>query len=147
MKTHDPVRIALWINVLDILTYGWCLPVLVFIMLKRGEQWKWLITPDVPLPGDLTLPVVKAWHDKRGDFWCSWYWLAWRNRWHGLDFRFAQRLPLAWDQSKMGLQTQGDLWWKREPIWGGKYQKKTGWRLCVVDGIPYGVPCATITKA
>lgn len=146
MMYAKPVLIALLINILDIaglLTLAG--PLLVLIMLLLGQRWKWLLTPDVELPGDLSLPAVKSIHDRWGFLITSLYWLGFRNRWHGLDFSFAQRLPLAWDQSAFGLQEQGDLWWLRYPL--GKFQFKAGWRLVVANGLPYGTPCCTITRA
>lgn len=146
MKYAKPCLIALLINLLDIVALFTLIgPLLVFVMLLLGQRWKWLLTPDVELPGDLSLPAVKSIHERYGAFWCSWYWLALRNRWHGLDFAYAVRLPLAWDQSAFGLQEQGALWWLRYPI--GRLQFKAGYRLYVIDGLPYGVPCCTITKA
>lgn len=114
-------------------------PGLVLVMLTLGQQWKWLLTPDVPLPGDLS--IVKD----RGFFLTSFLWLC-RNRLHGLDFVFAKRLPLAWDQAKFGLQVQGSLWWLRYPL-GTKFQFKAGYRLYIVNQLPYGVPCCTVTRS
>lgn len=140
------LRIAIPLAVLDlILLVTLITPAAVALMLLLRQRWSWLLTPDVPLPGDLTLPEVQTVYDAWGYGLCSLYWLGWRNRLHGLDFTFAQRLPMAWDESAMGLQTQGALWWCRRPILGGARQLKSGWRQVVVDGIPYGVPCFTIT--
>jgi hypothetical protein len=149
-KYAKPVVIALAINVLDLVCLVTMIgPLLVLVMLLVGGRWKWLMTPDVDLPGDLTVPAVKDVYDRYGSFLCSWYWLGFRNRWHGLDFVFAVRLPMAWNQSQMGYQEQGDLWWARIPftIDGRRFQLKAGYRLNVVGGIPYGVPCCGPTKA
>jgi hypothetical protein len=131
---------ALLLTLLDfILLVTLVTPILILVMLVLRQRWAWLLTPDVALPGDLS--VVKD----RGFFLTSFLWLM-RNRWHGLDFVFAKRLPLAWDQSKFGLQTQGDLWWLRYPL-GTKFQLKAGYRLNIVNNLPYGVPCCTITRS
>jgi hypothetical protein len=132
------VVLALLLALIDLVTYP-ILPFILLVMLASGQRWSWLLTPDVPLPGDLS--VVKD----RGFFWTSFFWLM-RNRWHGLDFLFAKRLPLAWDNSAFGLQRQGKLWWLRYPL-GTKFQLKAGYRLYVVNGLPYGVPCLTITRS
>lgn len=146
MKRALPIAITL--TVLDIvLMVTLVTPLAVALMLALGQRWAWFLTPDVALPGDLTLPQVQAVYARWGFAGCAWYWLVVRNRLHGLDFVFAQRLPQAWDQSAFGLQVQGDLWWRRTAIWGGKFQRKTGWRLVIHEGLPYGVPCATITRA
>lgn len=146
MKYAKPCLIALLINLLDIVALVTLIgPLLVFAMLMLGQRWKWLLTPDVELPGDLSIPAVKSIYDRWGAFVTSWYWLAIRNRWHGLDFAYAVRLPLAWDNGKIGFQEQGDLWWLRYPM--GQFQFKAGYRLYVVAGLPYGTPCCTITRA
>lgn len=126
-----PIVLAGFLTLWDFLTLVTLVqPLLTAIMLLTRQSWGPLMTPDTPLTGS---------------FWTDFPYLAWRNRWNGLDYRFAKPLSRPWDQSQFGLQTEGSLWWARLGLWGGKRQLKIGWRMKIINGIPYGEPCLTIT--
>lgn len=115
----------------------------------RGDlpRWaSWLGTPNERLPGGTYEPTVEAVLETFGRFWCAWYWLSLRNRWYGLAAAFAVPLPMPWNPAP-GYYEQGELWWLRYPLFGGRFQVKAGYRQYFQNGAWVGVPACTITKA
>lgn len=55
------------------------------------KPFRWMETPDNPLPGDLREPLVRKVYERFGFYLCSVYWLGWRNRAYGLSMRLAFR--------------------------------------------------------
>ena len=120
--------------------------------LVRGDLPKWLdflSTPDERLPGGIYEPAVAAIYAKYGATVCSWYWLGLRNRMHGLDAKFGIPTDKDWDGpfSDDEYFVRAPLWWRRKPIFGGKFAFKAGYRFyTVLDKSILAVPCFTITK-
>lgn len=109
-----------------------------------GWAW-WLATPNERLPGGTYEPTVLEWLKAWGPFWCSWYWLAVRNRQQGLAAWFSVPTSMPWDPTKV-YQERGSLWFLRYPILG-RWQAKLGWRTYQIGGEWRAVPCVTITVA
>lgn len=145
-----PCAIAILLSLLDIVClFSGITFVSVACMLVLQKRWSWLMTPDVALPGDLNVPAVAALYQKWGSgplawYVTSWYWLAVRNRWHGLDFHFALPTSVVWPFVP-GRYVNGHFWYWL--IVCGDFAIKLGWRQYTVNGVRYNVPCFTVTKA
>lgn len=70
------------------------IPKSVFIPLK--PYLCWMETPDQHLPGDVQIPIVAKIFTKYNFFWCSYYWLAWRNVGQGILWPEAVPAPDYW---------------------------------------------------
>jgi hypothetical protein len=116
----------------------------------RGDlaaHWYWLETPDERLPGGTYEPTVWAFYTRWGRWLCSLYWLGWRNQLHGLAFRYRRPLAAPWPLDPGSYSNSEGLWWMRKNLPGGWLQYKAGWRQYLIDGVLYGIPCCTITRA
>ncbi|WP_394789121.1 hypothetical protein [Rhodoferax sp.] len=164
MKYAKPVLIALFIQLVALFA-----PLLVLLALSfirwdaeagfdpsgnhlaiRGDMpaWlAWLGTPDERLPGGLYEPAVLSIYQRFGQTFCAWYWLGARNRVQGFAAAFGVPAAAGW-ASGYGRQDQGDLWWVRHPLMGGKFAFKAGYRIyTLLDKSYLAVPVFTITKA
>lgn len=100
----------------------------------RGDvpAWlRWLQTNDERLPGGLHEPTVLRVFQRFGRVVCSWYWIGWRNRAHGLRRVFGLpsteamagiRFPVV-EGKASGTRPDGTWYWSRDL-----------WRLRVVAG-------------
>ena len=119
----------------------------------RGDLPKWLSflgTPDERLPGGLYEPAVLSIYNRFGALFTAWYWLGIRNRLHGLAASFGVVTEEGWPNppdNSDEYYVRGKLWWRRKPIWGGKFAFKAGYRIYHLVDLTYrAVPCFTITK-
>jgi hypothetical protein len=122
-------------------------------LIVRGDLPNWLSylgTPDERLPGGLYEPTVLSIYNKTGKWFTAWYWLGLRNRIHGLAASFGRIVEEGWPNpidNSDEYYVRGDLWWRRKPIWGGKFAFKAGYRIYhLTNGTYRAVPCFTITK-
>jgi len=165
MKYVKPIAIALMLLALDLILLALLItPAVVaiaFVFAKWDEKpsadsngqhadvirgdlpaWAWWwSTPNERLPGGTYEPAVSAVLDRHGRFWCSLYWLGWRNRMQGLAASFGVPVQGPWPPEP-GLYDNGPLWWWRKEI-----QLKVGWRTYLIGTTWFAVPCFTFTKA
>ena len=164
MKYLQPIFFALVIQIVALFS-----PVLVLLALPfirwdayksndpsgnypatRGDMPKWLSwlsTPDERLPGGLYEPAVLSIFNRYGRVFCAFYWLGLRNRLHGFAAAFGTPATAGW-VSGYGYQTQGNLWWLRYSLLGGRFAFKAGYRIYILlDGSFRAVPVFTVTKA
>lgn len=121
----------------------------------RGDvpRWlRWLQTSDERLPGGLYEPTVAGWLETRGRFWCSFMWIWWRNRAHGMrklvdrpstEAAWHEKFPIV-DGRASGVRTDGTWYWSRDI---GPLRVVAGYRIyALLDGTYSAVPTATIKK-
>lgn len=122
------------------------------VLTIRGDVpgWlRWLQTNDERLPGGLHEPTVLRVFERFGRVLCSWYWIGWRNRAHGLRRGFGLpsteamaniRFPVV-NGKASGTRPDGTWYWSRD-FWG--LRAVAGHRIYMLPTGFLAVPTFTI---
>lgn len=123
----------------------------------RGDlpRWAmWMQTLDDWLPGGTYEPTVAALLQRWGRYWCSVYWIGWRNRSHGLRRTFGRPSTAAAYFTHFEPDAEGFVYGIREDgtwYWAlplGPLRMVAGYRIYRLPGEQYlAVPTATIKRA
>lgn len=111
-----------------------------------GFWGRWLSTPDERLPGGLYEKTVRRVYDRFGAVFCSWYWLALRNR----GFGFARALSRSSvdylpDLPDGYFENSDGVWrWSKSL---GLFRFVIGWQVYkALDKTFYAVPVFSLKK-
>lgn len=105
---------------------------------------RWLQTNDERLPGGLHEPTVAKVYGRWGRVACSWYWIGWRNRAHGLRRVFG--VPSTEEMANIrfpsgeGTRPDGTWFWSRKV---GPIRVVAGHRIYMLPSGYMAVPTLT----
>lgn len=147
MNKLKPIVIATLLNLLDLIgLVTFITPLAVAIMVYLDKDWWPLLTPDV-FGYDLSVPAVAEIEEAYGPAAAEIYWLGFRNRLHGLDFKFATPAAEVWGFGPGKWSDSAGYWYTVTPFFGGRFVWKSGYRQYTVAGIRYNVPVFGPTRA